>query len=117
MMITYQILSDPIVLLAMQIYLILADIKAHLEARIIHSSLSLNMKGVVCFVLLLAVAAQAAVSPSGEIKAAAMLFRHGERTPSAVFPTYGMTKETTELGDGQLTRVSLESERSSYCAL
>lgn len=40
-----------------------------------------------------------------QIKGTAILFRHGQRTPSLVLPNYGMTSQTQELGFGQLTLV------------
>lgn len=56
------------------------------------------------FVLLLL----AVASSDAQLKGVAILFRHGQRTPNAVFPTYGMTTQTQELGTGQLTVVSLQ---------
>lgn len=47
----------------------------------------------------------AVASSDAQIKGVALLFRHGQRTPNYVFPTYGMTTQTQELGTGQLTVV------------
>lgn len=54
---------------------------------------------------LIVVLCVAVASSDAQIKGVALLFRHGQRTPNYVFPTYGMTTQTQELGTGQLTVV------------
>lgn len=54
---------------------------------------------------LIVVLCLAVASSDAQIKGVALLFRHGQRTPNSVFPTYGMTTQTQELGTGQLTVV------------
>lgn len=54
--------------------------------------------------LLLVVLATLAVD--GQIKGVTIMFRHGERTPSVLYPKYNVTKISQDLGAGQLTLVS-----------
>ena len=49
------------------------------------------------------------VAPAlGELKGVAILFRHGERTQVFTMPKYGVSESYTDLGEGQLTLVSLD---------
>lgn len=51
-------------------------------------------------------------SAQAEIKATAILFRHGQRTPETVFPKLPCAM-CDDLGKGQLTNVSLLKSGSS----
>lgn len=77
---------------------------ANLVPKLVLScSAKMRLVSVPSVLLLLAVG-----SSDAQLKGVAILFRHGQRTPNAVFPTYGMTTQTQELGTGQLTVVSLQ---------
>lgn len=63
------------------------------------------MKSFVGAFLIAAVLATGVVQ--GELKSVALLFRHGQRTPGLIMPKYGDSPLYRDLGEGQLTLVSL----------
>lgn len=61
------------------------------------------------FAIIALVAFSASLSYGEEIKATAVLFRHGERTPLQEFPPV-LNSAVADLGNEQLTRVSLSKD-------
>lgn len=59
-----------------------------------------NLKVVVVLLAILAIGYSEA-----QLQGAALVFRHGERTPGSVSPKYGRTALSDEIGLGQLTLV------------